>query len=138
MLLDAGADPNHGTGEDNVMQRLIGNFVWSLSDKPWSSYPDTAIKCLELAVANGGRWRPDDDSLFECFRKAIWKRERNSMVRYLNQMVKAGVIEQDVFKRLMDTPQMKAFLDSKIMWMVPLRRFAGYILDSRGRRLATP
>jgi hypothetical protein len=133
MLLKAGGNPNYGNGEENVMQRLIGHFAGSVSRDLWCWFPGSAIRCLELAVSYGGRWQPIDESAFYFLRKAIAKAERNTMVRSLNRLINSHVIEQDVFKRLVDTPPMKKFLDSKIMWMVPLRRFAGHNLDSRGR-----
>jgi len=134
MLLDAGANPNNGTGHENVMERLIGNLTWSLSGDTWS-YPERAVRCLELAAGAGGRWHPSDEDSFRFLRQAIAKARSHFMVEYLKRLIESHAIDRDVFQKLMDTPRMKKFLHSGEMGSVALKRFAGYNLDSRGRPL---
>lgn len=56
LLLDAGADPNAGEGENNPARALMRNFEWTLD--PLLNYrsPEAPIACLELAAERGGRW----------------------------------------------------------------------------------
>ncbi len=132
-LLKLGADPNR-----ELMQRLISNFARGLIEDRYGLYPYTEMKCLEKAVAHGGNWHPSEEKEFHYLRKAICKAEPNEVVRCLKRLIDSHVIEHDVFKRLLDAPEMRKFLKQKIMFMVPLRRLAGYNLDSRGRPRVRP
>jgi len=99
MLLEAGANPNEGVGDLNPMQSLICNFQTSLDHRFSRRDPEAAVRCLEIAASFGGRWRPADSHAFRYFRQAVGQASHYSVVSHIHRIVKAGVIEREVFAR---------------------------------------
>ena len=133
MLLDAGANPNQGIGDLNPMQSLICNFESSLERCSSCHDPEVAVRCLEIAAAFGGRWRPDSHA-FRYFRQSVGQASPNSVVSRISRIVKAGAIEQDVFRELMNTKKMTEVLNSGGPGSVFLREFAGQAPKPQSRR----
>lgn len=124
LLLDAGADPNAGEGENNPMRALMRNFEWTLD--PFLSYrsPEATITCLELAAERGGRWRPQTSYDQRTLRRSLTQASPYSSIQYLDRMVKAGIFTQEVFRELMNTPRMRQLLATSASGAVALREFA--------------
>jgi hypothetical protein len=126
MLLDAGADPNGGTGEESVMARFFWILGWSFDKSLFRTNSlGPALQCIELLAARGGRWRPKDAYAASCFRRVLGKAESSEAVSALVRLVKSGVLEKDVFMELMRTPKMKSLLDSGSTGATFLRECAG-------------
>jgi len=114
------------------MQSLICNFESSLERCSSCHDPEVAVRCLEIAAAFGGRWRPDSHA-FRYFRQSVGQASPNSVVSRISRIVKAGAIEQDVFRELMNTKKMTEVLNSGGPGSVFLREFAGQTLQSQPR-----
>lgn len=131
MLLDSGADPNGGSGEESVMARFFWNLGWSLDRTFRNSPPGPVLECIELLAARGGRWRPKDAYAASSFRRALGKAESSEAVSTLVRLVKSGVLEKEVFMELMRTPKMKSLMDSGSSGAIFLRECAGHPSKSK-------
>ena len=137
MLLELGANPNGQSSWGVAIDELIRNFR-DCFDKHCSSSPEAAVKCLELAGATGGRWRPSDKAELTYFRRAIVHATPYSAISYLKRIIDAGVIEQGVFRELMSSQRMRELLTSGVPRAALLREFAGQsklFADARQRRM---
>jgi hypothetical protein len=137
-LIKLGADVRKPAGEDNAMRWAFSSFEWSL-DSLFRDYSrtDAALRCIEILAANGARWHPTDPYRVSCFRRAIAKAPAYDAIRHLERIIKAGAIEQPVFKELMRTPRMKEILKQTYPGVIKLREYAGYT-GSRSRKNRMP
>jgi hypothetical protein len=133
-LIKLGADVRKAAGEDNAMCWAFSSFEWSL-DSLFRDYSGTdgALPCIEILAANGARWHPNDPYRISCFRRALAKAPPYDAIRYLERIIKAGAIEQPLFKELMRTPRMKEILKQTYPGVIKLREYAGHT-GSRSRK----
>jgi hypothetical protein len=133
-LIKLGADVRNAAGENSAMRWAFSSFEWSL-DSIFRDYSRTeaALRCIEILAANGARWDPTDPYRITCFRRAIAKAPAYDSIRHLERIIKAGAIEQEMFKDLMRTPRMKEILEQTYPGVIKLREYAGFA-GSRSRK----
>ncbi len=127
LLLDAGADPNSGEGDDYGMRALMRNFELALDPMFSHRSPEVPLACLELAAARGGRWQPQSPDDYRTLRRSLMQASPYTSIQFLNRLVKAEVFTGDVFKELMKTPRMRELLQTTAPGSVALRQLAAVV-----------